>query len=145
MENQYGVCEEAALSMGCSWDHSDFPGSLLPSDLCLGTPPLLGVDGDDVALFPESDESLQLCPWSLLAASIAPRKSAVASMQVFTLLGPPNGTSWWPFRGWCWTQRLNHLPAFTAACFLVTQLLLTWAGNFLLSLLKMLYFSCSTS
>lgn len=76
MKRQFEVCEEDAFSLGCSSNHFNFPGSMLPSDQ--GTAPLLGVDGEGMALFPESHRALQLC---LRSASIAPSKSAGASMQ----------------------------------------------------------------
>lgn len=46
IRRQFGVCEEDVLSLGGSSDHFHVPGSWPPSDLCLGTAPQLGVDGD---------------------------------------------------------------------------------------------------
>lgn len=63
MKRQFGVCKEAAHYLVCQTEHPLFPGPLLPS--ALGTVHLFGVDGDGMALLPESHEPLQLCPRSL--------------------------------------------------------------------------------
>lgn len=59
MKRQFGGCEEAANYTICQTEQSLFP--LFPSGLCHGAVHLFHVDGDVMALPPESHGPLQLC------------------------------------------------------------------------------------